>query len=192
MTFFFQLKIPSFHKSYGKTISMFCATDYINDQMHIPKLPNPLKGASLTEDFFNDYQSFFKIYVFDDRVDLNLYHQYEDVLAFHELKFQEEVREGQRIFGEISEAPNWILDDETPKEYNGRADAIDFLFQVKEEYYFEKTHNAPRQKVIDYSRNDNGYMDSFSDEYTLFTSNELYFFLAGGGDGIFPYVVPQS
>ena len=189
MTFFFQIEMPEDHQWAGHIISVFSATDYVDDDSFIPKLPDPLAGANLTSEFFQDYEEFFRIFVFPSNVAAKR-DEYQKKIAFRRLSFSDSMPIGMIRFGQISQTPEWILDDETPRSFNGEASAITFLFQSDVDYEFDKLNIAPSQKVMDYSGS-GGLIDSDSDKYVLFTSNELYFFGVATPERRV-YVVPQS
>jgi hypothetical protein len=191
MTFFFQFCFPEDHKWSDKIVSVFCVTDYASEETLLPKLPDPLKGASLTRNFFDNYYSFFRFFVFSKR-NSKIVEDYLPIIEFHELKTSNGIDDTEILFGEIDKEPNWILEDESPGDFEGETSQPIFLFQTKVDYEFQKLPNAPRQRVIDYGSSVSAHTDSYAETYSLFVANELYFFGIQDGAENEIYLVPQS
>jgi hypothetical protein len=190
MTFFFQIAMPETHRWCGRTISVFASTDHVDDQSFLPKLPVPLAGATLDRAFFSGYQSYFRVFVFRNE-DISVRTECVSPVAFHRLHLTHEVPPGSKLFGSMTPTPDWILDDESPNDFEGWRDLIAFLFQTKLDYEFATVPDAPRQKVIDYSNASSGLVDSAGADYSLFVSNETYYF-GIEADQTYVYIVPQS
>jgi hypothetical protein len=191
MTFFFQICMPKSHLWKDKIISVFCTTDYASDETLLPKLPEPLKGALLDQGFFEGYQTFFRFYAFS-KTGLVLQAGYSPIIEYHQLRFSESLPEDSVLFGELDEQPNWLLEDETPRGFEGNADRLHFLFQTKIDYEYSKVADAPRQQIINYESSRPAHIDSYVDTYSLFVANELYFFGIDGHERQEVYLVPQS
>ena len=190
MTFFFQIELPPHHHWAGHIVSVFAATDFIDDDSHIPKLPQPLAGAALDRAFFEDYESFFRLFVFSSDA-ARMAAAYTEKVAFRRLRMSEDVPHGASVFGHMDAAPAWVLDDESPGSFDGRTDLLHFLFQTHSDYAFATVAGAPREKKPDYTRPAGSLVDSCTSDYTLFVSDELFFF-GIDGDTMRIYVVPQS
>ena len=190
MTFFFQICFPKEHVWFDKIVSVFSTTTYCDAETYIPKLPPSLANHILEDAFFENYETFFRFFVFDkSEVCLNEY--YQEKLVYRKLRFTEKGDSNDIVFGQINSSPIWLLENEGPKSYEGSEDKINFLFQTNCDYQYLKIAGAPNQTVEDYTT-DNGMVESETDEYQLFASNELYFF--GIERSLSPqiYVVPQS
>jgi len=191
MTFFFQIKFPDDHKWRGHIVSVFMVTDYADADTYLPDLPSPLRAASLNREFFSNYQTFFRIFIFEEG-DASFCNSYTQVLAFHELHTSVPAQGASVAFARIHDRPEWILDDEAPDNYEGDVKAVTFLFQTRIDYDFKKVPGAPRQQVENTIAGGTGFVDKFSDNYNLFVANELYFFGINDGDDRHIYIVPQS
>jgi hypothetical protein len=191
LTFFFQFSLPEGHVWNGKIISVFCVTDFAREDILLPNLPEPLREAKLTQSFFEGYQTFFRVFIFD-KSHLNLATGYKPVIEYHELRVLDLINDGDILFGEVGDRPNWILEDESPSDFEGKASHLHFLFQTKIDYEFAKCADAARQRVIDYGSSTPAHTESYVDTYSLFVANETYFFGIDGDVKDEIYLVPQS
>ncbi len=190
MTFFFQVAMPAGHRWQGWIVSVFAVTDHAERGACIPDLPSPLAGAALTTAFFTRYQRFFRLLVFEGG-GAEPVHAYAEKVAFHALHRSDEVPDDAVAFGRIGAAPWWLLGDEAPASFEGRSDAIAFLFQSVEDYEFATVPGAPRQRALAYNGIPGATEDSSTPEYDLFVANALYLFGIEAAERLI-YVVPQS
>lgn len=189
MTFFFQVLMPDTHAWRDLIVSVFAATTMANENAFIPKMPPDPRNTHLQREFFEDYQTFFRLLVFT-RKEAQPAVGYRPVLQYHKLSFGDRPSDGKR-FGRIDKMPTWLLDDEAPRSFE--AGTVDFLFQTDLDYEFDALAGAPRQKVPDYSIPAGGVTDRLRPEYSLFVANEAYYFGLQEKDGQrLIYVVPQS
>jgi hypothetical protein len=174
MTFFFQYEFPKDHHYEGLILSMFATTDFCNDDFTIPEmLTGVLKDIDIPEGFLDKYQRYFKMFLYENK-EYELREDYNPKLLYKKLITSEKVEDNSTLFAEINEKPDWILDDEAPGTYNS-TEKLFFLFQMKEDYEFEKREEAPRQQLL---AGEDGLTlcDSFGRDYDLFNGNEIYFF----------------
>ena len=190
MTFFFQIETPIGSSWEGDIVSVFSTTTYADDDTFLPKLPDDLQNTELNTEFFDSYQTFFRVFVFKKSA-LVLSNDYREVVAFRKLNFSETVPSQGIAFGEANNTPNWIAEDEAPRKFNGSKSGISFLFQTKRDYEFGVVSGAPKQKEKNFEV-EGGVTDKIGDGYSLFVENELYFFGLSERDRRYIYIVPQS
>jgi len=175
MTFYFQYEFPEEHIYSGFILSVFATSDFMHEDYTIPEmLTGTLKGINVPKDFLDDYQKYFKVYVYK-KGDYSLREGYNLKLKYKKLITSVKVGdENISWFADVNEKPNWYLDDESPSTYNFQEPFV-FILQIKEGYEFEKKDNIPRQKVLG-GTDGLTLCDSYGDEYELFNMNEIYFF----------------
>lgn len=174
MTFYFQYEFPKEHIYSGYTLSIFATTDFMDDDYTIPEmLEGELKGIDIPEGFLDEYQKYFKVFIYKNGV-YPLRIDYQPKLTYKQLITSENLGENSSYFGDINSEPDWYLDDETPGLYN-HTEKLFFLIQLKEGYEFEKMEDAPRQQILG-GEDGMTLCDSFGSKYDLFNMNEIYFF----------------
>jgi hypothetical protein len=169
LTFYLSFKFPEDHAWAGHLLLVFACTN-CNWGHPIPEmLESNLRGASIPHPFLEKYQNNFRVLVFKDE-NLFLKADYDVKISFAELL---ESRNAEEYFLRLSDKPIWLLEDETPLDYNDSS--LIFLFQVASGSRFPINSGVSPQKTsLDYE--ELGLKPPFKDYYTLFNANELYFF----------------
>ena len=145
----------------------------MHEDYTIPEmLKTSLKDADIPAGFLEEYQKYFKVFIYPQG-SYDLRQDYKQQVAFHQLHISDDFTNGEnkQLFANIGDEADWMLGDESPSTYNKKT-KMSYLFQTKEGYEFETIDNATKQKVL-WGHN---LKDSPIPEYSLFNSNEIYFF----------------
>ncbi len=187
LTFYFQIAFPEFHAWYGKLLSVFYVTDdYISGEMTPEMITYNEKNYDVSSKFIESSQKLFKVMVSNVN-EVVLYEDYLPVVELNYLDFEV----GNQVFdyfGMIDSKPLWLLEDESPATLDSELD-FSFLFQTNLDIDFKRTSLSPRQKIEDYE-NIGKIRDSFSNHYSLFGGNSIFFF--GVKEKNIVYLVIQS
>ena len=169
LTFFFQIGFSIDHPWCDSLLSVFACTQ-CQDQDHLipAMLDGQLRDARIPEGFLASYQVNFK-FVVSPRAGVVRREDYLPLVCFRnwEPTFRNNNRESICIEG----APHWLLEDESPSDYNGRA--MVFLAQLPINFTFECEQTAPPQIKLGL---DGSQMIGKPGEYALFIKNQLYLF----------------
>lgn len=169
-TFFFQIEFFVSGNTVSQTLAVFACTSCADEKHLIPELAAKkasLKEAEITEEFLRNYQANFSLIIFATE-DAVLRSDYDVRILFKALKGLP--NSIGREFAKLGGAPDWVLDDEAPKESE-----FEFLLQVHEGYEFETVDGTSHQIVIDLWQKPTERKEPY---YDLFLQNELYFFVS--------------
>ena len=184
LTFFFQIDFPARHPWEGKTLAVFaCTACAVRGSLIPPMLEGQLKQADIPEGFLTEYQSNFRLLVFDSaRSSIRWDHA-------GPIKFRALVSEpGTRHFVFLAGgSPVWLLEDESPRSYAGSIPML-FLLQLHEGFVFETVAGAPAQMEVAWGGK--GQRASTRGGYRLFLGNAVYFFGTQDGESLV-YAVTQ-
>ena len=186
LTFFWQLAFPPGHAWQGRQLALFACTTSYHDADVIPEmLEGELRGADVPPAMIDRYQTNFRLIVspVDDGA---LRDDYEPRVAFRRWRLvpsSDPAEPRSKVGGE----PAWILDDESPRTFDGTIDAL-FLLQLEEELRYDRLPAAPPQMIPTLF---DGVQPSHEPSYTLFAGNGLYFFGSATGRPLV-YVLPQG
>jgi hypothetical protein len=174
-TFFFQFAVPKGEFWEGNTVAVFACTACVHaDYLIPPMLKGPLGGADIPENFLKEYQINFSFVVFptdqgSERTDGGA------SVQFYEIEMKKDDAPGN--FGKLGGSPDWLLEDESPKTYNGRV-PMKFLMEMSPNVVFRRTIHSKPQMELDLRGNPS---PSPLDYYQLFLGNALYLFGTDGG-----------
>lgn len=144
MPFYFQLSLEEDWLR-GKTFSLFSSTNCHEDDYVIPKmLTVELKDAVITKDFLTNYQKKFRLFIFNtDKAVLQ--ENYEEKIIYKEMIFVE-LTKPLKKYHIIGGDPCLILEDESPKEYEGKV--IEFFMQLKRFRFSDKKRSTSAKSII--------------------------------------------
>lgn len=172
LTFLFQIAFPKEHSWHGKSMAVFMCI--YNDETHdlIPQIVVP-EGfdeklnrliINVDKSFLDEYEKFFSVKIYDTK-DGIIAKNYNEQTAYKELTVEYSNEETTDETFVVAGKPIWIMGvDETPQSICNDTD-VQLLFQIKEQYIFEKLEDAPEQ--ID--------ADDETIGYDLFVANRIYF-----------------
>lgn len=142
-----------------------------------------LKNAVIPNHFLENYQEFFKVYLFKTENATTL--ETQSHIKLQHLAFSD--KEAGNVFGWMGDSPKWLLGDESPSLYEGQH--LSFLLQVRKDQVFDVLDSAPSQKEVNIF---GGEKDRKERNYFFFNENEVFFF---GTDSKLPdnavYIVTQ-
>lgn len=167
LTFFFQITFPSSSEWGDIMMSLFACTLCVHaDHLIPPMLLNMMPHPSIPKNFLDDYQVNFRVFIFHKNSSI-VRREYIERVAFKrwDISQLDPKTRGDKIGG----SPNWLLENETPKDYDGQETI--FLLQVLEDRKFEFVPQAPPQQIL-YSI-PGTKPQTF---YRLFNGNRLFFF----------------
>lgn len=170
-TFFLQVALPDGHEWFGFTLAIFSCTSCANEEYLIPEMlqTSPF-NANIPKGFLEGYQKNFRFLLFNtDKGVLNNDYLEKIIYKPIDLKFSDNPNINENKIGGV---PNWILENESPRKYNGSLDMF-FLMQIKQDFEFKISENAPPQIELDLSGRPSPSSNSF---YQLFNGNFIYLF----------------
>lgn len=186
-TFFFQMAFTDSMLWNGNSMAIFACTSCQSDDYLIPKmLSSVLKDADIPEGFLSEYQKNFAIIIFPTE-DGEIVESYQERIKFGSITKSPGGELGS--FGFIGQKPIWVMSDETPATYAGKAN-MGFLFQISEEYEFLIHGGVKGQIECDFFA-ENKLQESQDGFYTLFLGNSLYFFGTEDGPKL-TYILTQT
>ena len=178
LTFFFQIDCGDVENFSNYVLSVFFCTKCRNDEYLIPPMVDgDLKEVSVSSEFLsNSYQNFMTY--LNAKSDLKIKESYVEEIEFKII--QDHRNTEAKIFGYSGSKPNWILEDETPKDIAGHKAC--FLFGVHKDFEFPIVSDAPGQVEFDFMEGEN--VKASRRSYRLFLANGLYFFGATPDQGL--------
>ncbi|PWK14453.1 hypothetical protein [Tumebacillus permanentifrigoris] len=185
-SFFFQVAFPEKHVWCGRSMAVFMCTACVEEETLIPRMLNaPLLGADIPAGFLDDYQTNFRILIFESSRGV-LKTTYQERVKFKRISLVE-TDDPKRNDHKLGGEPNWLLGDETPNTYNS-TQRMAFLMQLLEGYMFEIGSDAPQQLKLGLGTVPVPMNKPF---YRLFLKNQLYFFGTVDQDHPLVYILTQ-
>lgn len=170
-TFYFQVALPVEHALGGLTLCVFACTSCADQDHLIPEmLSGPLRNADIPLGFLDDYQTNFRALLFATSTG-ETQSGYREVIKYAPIELVPITEEGYRG-SKVGGAPDWLLDDETPRSYAETQELV-FIMQLKEGTTFQVADLAPGQMELDLRGRPSIRSDRI---YTLFNSNEIFVF----------------
>lgn len=186
LTFFFQVAFPPGHPWEGRQLALFACTSCYDEDSVIPAmLDGPLAGADVPSELIDRYQTNFRLIV-SEAAHAVPRDDYEPRVAFRRLLLVA-AEDAEEPRGKVGGEPVWILDDESPRSFDGTVPAV-FLMQLDEGLHYAVLPGAPPQMTMTLF---DGIQPSDEPSYTLFVDNGLYFFGSAAGRPLV-YVLPQG
>lgn len=185
-TFFFQVSFPDGHRWSGLTLAVFACTSCATEDSSIPQmLDGPLYNAIIPEGFLDFYQRNFCLYVFDSSKGIRR-NDYVEKIKYVPLSMAPADSASIDDSG-VGGSPVWLLDDESPASYAGKAN-MHFLLQLSSGMRFHLLDSAPPQMEIGLR----GLPEpSPFRYYQLFNGNLIYFFGAKADERHLVYALTQ-
>jgi hypothetical protein len=169
--FFFQLAFPERTTWSGLTLAVFSCMDCSDENYLIPRmLTGPLLGVDIPEGFLDSYQTNFRFLIFRT-ASAHPHVLYQERVSFRpiSLVWSDSLdREDNKVGG----VPNWLLEDESPGSYAGKA-PMGFLLQILEGFQFEMKSGALPQMELAL---DGTPRRSSLPYYLLFNGNRIFLF----------------
>lgn len=185
-TLFFQVEFPKDHPWPNTVVALFACTACADEDRLIPEmLSGELRGADVPEGFLEGYQRNFRFPVFAAGIAVPR-QDYRERIAFrrfHLFRAESSDITGSKVGGQ----PSWLLDDETPAAYGGRAPMV-FLLQLEPGLRFETVPGAPAQMDLAL---DGTPEPATRRHYELFLGNALYLFGTGDSERRLVYAITQ-
>jgi hypothetical protein len=167
--FMFQVAFPEDHEWCGCSLAVFACVSCADETTLIPEmLKGRLKEAVIPESFLHLYQRNFALLTFETSCG-ELRKQYRAKVAFQRLTTS---LERTKAIGKIGGAPEWLLEDESPKTYKNDI-PMAFLMELYQGMQFDILDSAPHQIEI---RIEGTPQRSTATYYQLFIGNHLYLF----------------
>lgn len=169
-TFFFQVAFPAGHSWAGRSVALFACTRCADDAHVIPPmLDGPLAGADIPNGFLDAAQVNYRTVVFPT-ADGRVREEYTPAVAFRTITLRSAPPDvpANKVGGD----PTWLLEDEAPASYAGRA-GMTFLLQLLPDTHFDIEPGAPPQAVIGLNGQPTVTGKPY---YELFVGNAVYLF----------------
>jgi hypothetical protein len=185
-SFLFQIAIPEGNAWGGLSLAVFACTSCADENQLIPQMLSvPLRDADIPDGFLESYQTNFRFITFET-ASASTHDKYQERVKFRPLQV-EKAASPDIDASKIGGNPNWLLDDESPKTYNGKA-SLFFLLQLLQGFQFEIAKGAPRQIE---SALDGSPRPSLLNYYQLFNGNKIFLFGTGGNVPPLVYALTQ-
>ncbi|WP_156398788.1 hypothetical protein [Methylobacterium sp. Leaf469] len=169
--FMFQLFFPEWHDLSGNCLLFFFDPNNIDEHHVIPDMSTPDNYPKIVDrGVLEKQQRYHSIFIFSAQ-DLIVDPQIVSPLVRKNMSLVEKSEPGDR-FGRLNRSPVWLLGDETPPPSTRLPT---FVFQISENYLFERHPTSSPQRQIDYFSS-TGVSDRNTDNYKIFVGNEIYIF----------------
>ena len=140
----------------------------------------------LPENFLKEYQENFRFLVFETVLG-KITHNYSEKIKYKPLHLRlvdDPYASGSKKIGGV---PNWLLEDETPRNYAGKYDLC-FLLQLESGTQFDILESAPPQMELGLKGNPE---PSPNRSYQMFNGNQIFWFGVQDRKNPLVYVLTQ-